>query len=93
MFTKIDASNITSTGVTAGTYSNSTITVNESGQITSASNGVSGGPKITNIQVTNSSYTVLDDTAVDTAGGYIKITGTGFVAGCQVLVNLITAIS
>jgi len=46
-----------------------------------------GGPKITSIQITNSSYTVLDDTAVDTAGGYIKIVGTGFESGCQVLVN------
>ncbi len=46
-----------------------------------------GGPKITNVQVTNSSYTVLDDTAVALTGGYIKITGTGFVTGCQVLIN------
>jgi len=52
-----------------------------------------GGPKITNIQVTNSSYTVLDDTAVDTAGGYIKITGTNFTAGCQVLINNVAATS
>lgn len=49
--------------------------------------GTGGGPKITAIQVTNSSYTVLDDTAVDVAGGYIKIVGTGFESGCQVLVN------
>ena len=53
--------------------------------------GIGGGdsavPKITNIQVTDSSYTVLDDTAVALTGGYIKITGTGFVSGCQVLVN------
>jgi len=46
-----------------------------------------GGPKITNVQVTSNSYVVLDDTAVDIAGGYIKITGTGFAAGCQVLIN------
>lgn len=50
-------------------------------------------PKITNIQVTDSSYTVLDDTAVNTAGGYIKITGTGFVSGCNVLINQTTATS
>mgnify|MGYP000149068745 CR=1 FL=1 len=42
---------------------------------------------ISNIQVTNSSYTVLDDTAVDIAGGYIKITGSGFASGCTVLIN------
>jgi hypothetical protein len=52
-----------------------------------------GGPKITNLQVTDSTWTVLDDTAVDTAGGYIKITGTGFAAGCQVLVNNVPATS
>jgi hypothetical protein len=46
-----------------------------------------GGPKITNIQVTDSSYNVLDDTSVSTSGGYIKITGTGFASGCQVLIN------
>lgn len=45
---------------------------------------ISGGPKITNIQVTNSSYVVLDDTAVALTGGYIKITGTKFTAGVQV---------
>ena len=51
------------------------------------------GPRITNIQVTNSSYVVLDDTAVSTSGGYIKITGTGFATGSQVLVNNIAATS
>jgi len=52
-----------------------------------------GGPKITNIQITDSSYNVLDDTAVSTSGGYIKITGTGFAAGCQVLINNIPVTS
>ena len=50
--------------------------------------GASGtGILISNIQVTDSGYTVLDDTAVDTAGGYIKITGSGFASGCSVLIN------
>jgi len=40
-----------------------------------------GGIKISNIQVTNSGGTVLDDTAVDTAGGYIVLTGSGFASG------------
>jgi hypothetical protein len=50
----------------------------------------SGGtttPLITSIAVTDSSYTVLDDTAVDTAGGYIKITGSGFASGCAVVIG------
>jgi hypothetical protein len=45
------------------------------------------GPKITQIQITNSGGTVLDDTAISLSGGYIKITGTGFAAGAQVIVN------
>jgi hypothetical protein len=49
--------------------------------------GAAGGPKITQIQITNSGGTVLDDTAVSTSGGYIKITGTGFSAGAQVIIN------
>ena len=48
---------------------------------------VLGGPKITAIEVTDSSYNVLDDTAVSLTGGYIKITGTGFTTGCRVLIN------
>ena len=52
-----------------------------------------GGIKITSIVVTDSSYTNLDDTALDTAGGYIKIIGTGFASGCQVLVNQVPATS
>jgi hypothetical protein len=50
-------------------------------------------PKITSIVVTDSSYTVLDDTAVSTAGGYIKIIGTGFTTASQVLVNTTSASS
>ena len=50
-----------------------------------------GGPTVTNIQITNSSYTVLDDTAVSTSGGYIKITGTRFVSGCTVIIGTVNA--
>jgi len=50
-------------------------------------------PRIVSIQITDSSYTVLDDTAVDIAGGYIKINGTGFKSGCSVLINNTSATS
>ena len=55
--------------------------------------GGGGGPKITSIIVTDSSYNNLDDTAVALAGGYIKITGSGFETGCQVLVGTTLATS
>ena len=47
-----------------------------------------GGPKISSIIVTNSSYANLDDTAVALEGGYIKLIGEDFAAGCQVLIGL-----
>lgn len=50
-----------------------------------------GGPKITGVAITNSSWTTIDDTAVDTAGGYIKLTGTNFVTGCSVVVGTTSA--
>jgi hypothetical protein len=60
---------------------------------TGTTTGGSGGPKISSIIVTNSSYTNLDDTAVDVAGGYIKLIGSGFASGCQVLVGTVAATS
>lgn len=44
-------------------------------------------PKITQIVVTNSSYVPTGGTTVSTTGGYIQITGTGFVSGAQVLID------
>ena len=44
-------------------------------------------PIINYVFVTTNTYTVLDDTAVDVAGGYIKLTGSGFVDGCTVLIG------
>lgn len=57
------------------------------GTTTSGSTSVASGLKITNVYVTNSSYTVLDDTALDPAGGYLKIIGTGFLTGCVAYIN------
>ena len=42
---------------------------------------------ITAVAITNSSYTVQPDTALSPSGGYIKLTGTGFVTGAQVYIN------
>jgi hypothetical protein len=52
-----------------------------------------GGPKVTNVQVANNTYSVIDDTAVDLAGGYIIVTGTGFESGATVLIDNSTATS
>ena len=57
------------------------------------SNNVSLGVKISNIQIANSAYSVLDDTAIALGGGYLVITGAGFAAGCQVIVGANTATS
>ncbi|NDG30961.1 hypothetical protein EB118_12920 [bacterium] len=92
MPTKITDTNISATGVVAGSYTSANITVNESGQITSASSGASI-PKITQIEITDNSYVTIDDTAVSTSGGYIKIIGSGFSIGCQVIIGTLTATS
>ena len=51
-------------------------------------------PRIANIQVLNSSFTVIDDTAVDTAsGGNIFINGSGYTSVPQVYINQTAASS
>lgn len=52
---------------------------------------IGGGPKITAVTVTNSSYAPTGATTVAAAGGYIQITGTGFASGIQVTFNKTTA--
>ena len=51
------------------------------------------GPKITTIYITDSGYTNLDDTAVSTSGGYIKIIGTSFATGCSIVIGSVSATS
>jgi hypothetical protein len=51
------------------------------------------GPTIANVSIANSSYTILDDTAVSNAGGYVVITGTNFTTGAQVLFGSTSATS
>ena len=45
------------------------------------------GPIIANVQIANSSYSVLDDTAVSTDGGYIVINGSKFESNVNVLID------
>lgn len=52
-----------------------------------------GGPKITAVEVTDSNYTALDDTAVALTGGFIRIVGSGFTSGASVIVGSAVATS
>jgi len=89
----IQTVDIANSAITSSKLAASSVTTTAIASDVTALISQGGGPKITNIQVTDNTYTVLDDTAVDTAGGYIRITGTGFAAGCQVLVNNVPATS
>jgi hypothetical protein len=44
-------------------------------------------PKINTVSYANSTFTILDDTAVNTGGGYIVITGKNFATGATVIVD------
>ena len=50
-------------------------------------------PIITTIQIADSSYNVLDDTAANTTGGYVVITGTNFGSNSQVIIGTTNATS
>lgn len=50
-------------------------------------------PKINVVSYANSTYSVLDDTAANTEGGYLVITGTGFQSGAQVIIGTTPATS
>lgn len=55
--------------------------------------GAGASVSISGVYVTDSSYNTLDDTAISTAGGYIKVTGSGFVSGCVLYAGGTAAIS
>jgi hypothetical protein len=48
---------------------------------------------ISSIQITDSGGNVLDDTAVSTAGGYIKINGAQFTANSNIIIGSVVATS
>ena len=49
------------------------------------------GARISNIQVTDSNYSVTGAANVSTAGGHIRINGSGFVTGCTVVLGSLAA--
>ncbi len=54
---------------------------------------LSVSPKINVVSYANSTYSILDDTAANTEGGYLVITGTGFQSGAQVVIGTTPATS
>ena len=92
MTTKINSNNISSTGVLPGIYQNSIITVNEQGQITSATAGQKI-PVVTSITITDTNWVPLDDLEADTTSANLRILGDQFEPGCQVLFNDLVATS
>jgi hypothetical protein len=88
-----DGSNISWSTVLPSQTGNSGKYLTTDGTTSSWGTVAAAVPKITSIPITDSSYTVLDDTAVSTAGGYIKIIGTGFTTGSQVLIGTVLATS
>ncbi len=76
---------ISGSGVTANTTINKQIVT--VGTNTSQSTTVLSGVTVTSVFVTDSSFNNLDDTALDPAGGYLKIIGNGFKTGCTVYLN------
>jgi alpha-tubulin suppressor-like RCC1 family protein len=74
------------TQITANNITNNTITVTQL---------VPGAlsPKIKTISICDSSFNVLDDTAANTTGGFIQITGSTFGANSQVIIGTNNATS
>jgi hypothetical protein len=75
--------------VTTQAVANQSITFNKLASDASLPN-----PRVANVQIANSSYSTINDTAVSAdSGGYVIINGAGFVTGCTVLVGTIAATS
>jgi hypothetical protein len=72
-------------GITANTVIQTQVVV--VGSNTASSTTTASGLKVSNVYVTDSSYNILDDTALGATGGYLKITGTGFKTGCVAYIN------
>lgn len=74
---------ITSSGILVNGNVTANTLIGDGSLLTSASFNTS----VSNVQVANSTYTVLDDTAVSTDGGFVVVNGSGFIGGSMVLVG------
>lgn len=81
MTTKIIGSQITNYTVNTEQLSNTAV----------AAFAKSLSPKITTVNVANSAFSVLDDSAVNIGGGYIVVTGSEFQSGASVLIDTTAA--
>ena len=83
-FTKITTSNLDNT-------INTKLASGESANASIISVTASLAPKIASVNVTSNTFSVLDDAAVNTGGGYIVLTGENFAVGATVLIDTTTA--
>jgi len=88
--TRIQTQNLQEGAVTTAILSN-TATAAFATSADVANFASSLAPKVTTVNVANSAFAVLDDTAVNVGGGYIVITGTNFAEGVTVLVDTTAA--
>jgi alpha-tubulin suppressor-like RCC1 family protein len=79
--TKVEAHNIDNYAVTTEKLSNTAV----------AAFAQTLTPKISAITETDNTYTAIDDTAMNTSGGFIVVTGADFQSGATVVVDTITA--
>jgi hypothetical protein len=91
-FTKIQTQNIKEGAVTTAILSN-TATAAFANSAFIAEFASALAPKVSSVNIANSTFTVLDDTAVNVGGGYIVVTGTNFANGVTVLIDTTPASS
>jgi hypothetical protein len=85
--------NINSAYNTAAVQTSNSKTIAPDTAVVREFSGGAFAPTITAVAITDSDYNIIDDTNVSTGGGYIRITGTGFVSGCVVYIGGVAALS
>jgi hypothetical protein len=81
------AANVTATYATTAEVSNYATSAQFSQFATSFA------PKITSVNVANSSFALVDDTAIGLDGGYVVVTGNNFQSGATVLIDTTPALA